>query len=213
VVVTTTTTTTTTTMPAAPVHAVLRNFLGRGQSPLTLAFVMCDSTDSAGVAGDRSNLDYFADFDDGDGPVEQENCSFAHTFRTDGVDRLGLTFCVRDRITAAQDCVDAPLEVAAQIQVDVDGSNTLACQGVVRATAGVVSTTRTEVHAMDAIDRMLFIAHSEGATRTREGQVRGDLWETGDWQVGFLDSVQVTAQPFSGELEGYEASDGRPACH
>jgi hypothetical protein len=210
----TTTTTTPTTLPARPVHAVVGNYQQRGPSPFAVAFVMCDSTDSAGIAGDASSLQYFADFDDGDGPVEQENCRFSHTFLSDGVDRLGLTFCVVDRRTRAQDCFDGPLEVAAGVRVHVDGSNDLACRGILRASASLDPPASEEVHATAAFDRVQFVARSGDVTRTLDGEPLGNgEWTTGDWNVGFITTVHVTARPLAGELEGYTGDGTRPACH
>jgi len=197
---------------------MVRSFPDRGLAPLTIGFVMCDSTDSAGVAGDASNLRYLVDFDDGAGPVEQENCNFAKTFGSGGVDRLDLRFCVRDRTTGAEDCLDSAIEVAAPIDINVNRSNNLACQGILQATATVERVAAAQVRAMGAIDRMQFIARLGNQTESQEGQSQGGgLWATPSnppWKPlgGATAGIQVTVRPFSGNIEGWEVSDARPGC-
>jgi hypothetical protein len=62
-----------------------------GKSPVTIAFDLCESTDSSG----GKNLTYLADFDEGQGLTDQGSCQFQHRYRSGGVTVFDAKVAVR----------------------------------------------------------------------------------------------------------------------
>src|SRR6185503_18555258 len=172
-------TTTTTTIPVGG-QPTLKFTLNRysGKSPVTIAFDLCESTDSSG----GKNLTYLADFDEGQGLTDQGGCQFQHRYRSGGVTVFDAKVAVRG-VGGRQ--AEEVLRIKTYVDVSISVAST-PCNKI-SATADLVSSSSTGgVRAMAEVDRVEFEAFDAGGrsvSKKNGSQQSSSRWVSGDWNT------------------------------
>jgi hypothetical protein len=203
------TTTTTTTIPAGG-KPNLKFTLNRysGKSPVTIAFDLCESTDSSG----GKNLTYLADFDEGQGLTDQGSCQFQHRYRSGGVTVFDAKVAVRG---AGGQQSEEVLKIKTYVDVSISVAST-PCNKI-SATADLVSSSSTGgVRAMAEVDRVEFEAFDAGGrsvSKKNGSQQSSSRWVSGDWNTTVTNKLRVTATVFAQGVAGDDQPEQpRPGC-
>ena len=202
-------TTTTTTIPTGG-QPTLKFTLNRysGKSPVTIAFDLCESTDSSG----GKNLTYLADFDEGQGLTDQGSCQFQHRYRSGGVTVFDAKVAVRG--VGGQQAEEV-LRIKTYVDVSISVAST-PCNKI-SATADLVSSSSTGgVRAMAEVDRVefeAFDAAGRSVSKKNGSQQSSSRWVSGDWSTTVATKLRVTATVFAQGVAGDDQPEQpRPGC-